>query len=43
MIRKGEHGWEKFVPHKVAEAIKEQGLFDYPGNQTIVNQTAISS
>ncbi len=30
MIRKGEHGWEKFVPHKVAEAIKEQGLFDYP-------------
>ncbi len=30
MIRKGEQGWEKFVPHKVAEAIKEQGLFDYP-------------
>ncbi len=30
MIRKGEPGWEKFVPHKVAEAIKEQGLFDYP-------------
>jgi hypothetical protein len=30
MIRKGESGWEKFVPHKVEEAIKEYGLFDYP-------------
>jgi hypothetical protein len=30
MIRKGEPGWEKYVPHKVEEAIKEQGLFDYP-------------
>jgi hypothetical protein len=30
MIRKGENGWEKFVPHKVEEAIKEFGLFDYP-------------
>ena len=30
MIRKGEKGWEKFVPHKVEEAIKEHGLFDYP-------------
>lgn len=30
MIKKGESGWEKFVPHKVEEAIKEQGLFDYP-------------
>jgi hypothetical protein len=30
MIRKGEPGWEKFVPHKVEEAIKEFGLFDYP-------------
>ena len=30
MIRKGETGWEKFVPHKVEEAIKELGLFDYP-------------
>ena len=30
MIRKGEPGWEKFVPHKVEEAIKEHGLFDYP-------------
>jgi hypothetical protein len=30
MIRKGETGWEKFVPSKVEEAIKENGLFDYP-------------
>ncbi len=30
MIRKGEAGWEKYVPHKVEEAIKEHGLFDYP-------------
>jgi hypothetical protein len=30
MIRKGEAGWEKFVPHKVEEAIKKHGLFDYP-------------
>ena len=30
MIRKGEQGWEKCVPSKVEEAIKEQGLFDYP-------------
>jgi hypothetical protein len=30
MIKKGESGWEKFVPHKVEEAIKEHGLFDYP-------------
>jgi len=33
MIRKGEPGWEKFVPHKVEEAIKEFGLFDYPFKQ----------
>jgi hypothetical protein len=33
MIKKGEHGWEKFVPHKVEEAIKELGLFDYPYKQ----------
>lgn len=32
MIRKGEEGWEKYVPHKVEDAIKEQGLFDYPIN-----------
>jgi hypothetical protein len=30
MIKKGEEGWEKFVPHKVSEAIKEHGLFDFP-------------
>jgi hypothetical protein len=30
MVKKGEAGWEKFVPHKVEEAIKEHGLFDYP-------------
>jgi len=30
MIRSGEAGWERFVPSKVEEAIKEQGLFDYP-------------
>ncbi len=30
MIKKGEPGWEKFVPHKVEEAIKERGLFDFP-------------
>lgn len=29
MIRNGEPGWEKYVPHKVEEAIKERGLFDY--------------
>ena len=29
MIRKGEAGWEKYVPHKVAEAIKDRGLFDF--------------
>jgi hypothetical protein len=30
MIRKGEPGWEQYVPQKVAVAIKKQGLFDYP-------------
>jgi hypothetical protein len=29
MIKNKEVGWEKFVPHKVEEAIKEQHLFDY--------------
>lgn len=33
MIKKGEEGWERFVPHKVEEAIKEFGLFDYPFKQ----------
>jgi hypothetical protein len=30
MIKKGENGWEQYVPHKVEEAIKKLGLFDYP-------------
>jgi hypothetical protein len=30
MIKRGESGWEKFVPHKVEEAIKRHGLFGYP-------------
>lgn len=30
MIKKGEEGWEKFVPYKVVEAIKQHGLFEYP-------------
>lgn len=42
MIRKGEIGWEKFVPHKVESAIKEHGLFDYPyvSDRTVVSQPA---
>ncbi len=41
MIRSGEPGWEKFVPSKVEEAIKEQGLFDYPmENKNAQNQEA---
>jgi len=32
-IRNGEPGWEKCVPHKVEEAIKEHGLFDYPTHE----------
>ncbi|MBS1682591.1 MAG: TonB-dependent receptor [Bacteroidetes bacterium] len=36
MIKKGEAGWEKFVPHKVEEAIKEHGLFDYPMEPKVV-------
>lgn len=36
MIRKGEPGWEKFVPHKVGEAIKDQGLFDYPVKEKLL-------
>lgn len=29
MIKKGDDGWEKFVPRKVQEAIKDHNLFDY--------------
>lgn len=40
MIRKGEPGWEKFVPQKVQEAIKKYGLFDYPSNgESVDNKT----
>ena len=30
MIKRDEEGWEKLVPRKVADAIKEKCLFDYP-------------
>lgn len=40
MIKKGENGWEKFVPHKVEEAIKEHGLFDYPYQKDHVSENA---
>lgn len=30
MIQKGAIGWEKFVPNKVADAIKQNHLFSYP-------------
>jgi len=40
MIKKGEPGWEKFVPHKVEEAIKNFGLFDYPKQQE-ANQVSV--
>jgi hypothetical protein len=40
MIRKGESGWEKFVPSKVEDAIKEFGLFDYPNANSAATQTA---
>lgn len=29
MIKKGDEGWEKYVPRKVEEAIKDHNLFDY--------------
>ncbi|MBP9927185.1 MAG: TonB-dependent receptor [Cyclobacteriaceae bacterium] len=35
MIRKGESGWEKFVPSKVEDAIEENGLFDYPRRKSL--------
>jgi hypothetical protein len=37
MIKKGEDGWEKFVPHKVEEAIKDQKLFDYRQAKELTN------
>ena len=42
MIRKGESGWEKFVPHKVEEHIKAKGLFDYPLSPNNQKQTTVS-
>ena len=32
MIREGEPGWENMVPNYVEKAIKEKGLFGYPGD-----------
>ncbi|HNC31759.1 MAG TPA: hypothetical protein PKX08_17235, partial [Cyclobacteriaceae bacterium] len=43
MIRKGEPGWEKFVPHKVEDAIKEHGLFDYPPKKEVAEVSAGAS
>ncbi len=34
MIKKGDEGWEKFVPRKVQEAIKDHNLFDYQPEAT---------
>ena len=42
MIKRGESGWEKFVPSKVEEAIKEHGLFDYPLSNTNTQQVEAS-
>ncbi len=41
MIRKGEAGWEKFVPSKVEDAIKENGLFDYPLSNPASQQVGV--
>lgn len=30
MIQRGEVGWEKYVPNKVSDSIKENHLFSYP-------------
>ena len=43
MVRKGEAGWEKFVPHKVVEAIKDNGLFGYPLPTTSSAPTTVVS
>lgn len=43
MIKKGEEGWEQFVPHKVEEAIKEQGLFDYPYTDIEPDKISVAS
>lgn len=41
MVRKGEAGWEKHVPHKVVEAIKDNGLFGYPLPKTSSTPTTV--
>jgi hypothetical protein len=43
MIKKGETGWEQYVPHKVEEAIKKFGLFDYPFTQNEQQQVSMAS
>jgi hypothetical protein len=40
MIRKGETGWEQFVPTKVSEAIKSNGFFDFPVKGKVKEVTA---
>lgn len=40
MIRKGQPGWEQFVPQKVQEAIKKNGLFEYPLNGNAVENAS---
>jgi hypothetical protein len=40
MIRKGEPGWEQFVPAKVSDAIKSNGLFDFPNTSKPVKELA---
>lgn len=43
MIKKGEEGWEKFVPSKVVEAIKDNGLFDYKPKDLNNTQLEVSA
>ena len=42
MIKKGQPGWERNVPHKVEEAIKEHGLFDYPYTDVSPGQVQVA-
>ena len=37
MIQAGEEGWEKFVPHKLAELIKADGMFGWNAAHTAVS------
>lgn len=37
LIKRGEAGWEKFVPVEVAQMIKERCLFGYPGKLVPAN------